>query len=263
MIVREEQIRVQRERDRRNKRERAERLRQRLAEGREPHQVKPIYKLLAWLMSVEKKWSNQRHLEHQSRYRKKYGSLAGYRPSTFNLMEDVSDGKLNRLLNLAYIDDQRGFRRGDEQTHWGNHPVCIRYMCVKRQLQHDKDRTNYGLARRVRTRVYRVMMGYIKSKPTEMLLGCTWKQLREHIESQFIGRMSWDNYGRSWHIDHIVPCAEFDLSKPEQQQRCFHFSNLRPLWAKRNRQKHDKVEACQPELLISFHAKTANARLGI
>ena len=43
--------------------------------------------------------------------------------------------------------------------------------------------------------------------------------------------MTWQNYGDGWHIDHIHPCAAFDLTDPEQQKACFHWSNLQPLWA--------------------------------
>ena len=39
-----------------------------------------------------------------------------------------------------------------------------------------------------------------------------------------------DNYGK-WHIDHIIECHRFDLTKPEEQRKCFHYSNQRPLWA--------------------------------
>jgi hypothetical protein len=57
--------------------------------------------------------------------------------------------------------------------------------------------------------------------------------LINHIEKQFLNGMSWDNYGKGldkWNIDHIIPCNTFDLTKPEEQKRCFHYSNLRPLW---------------------------------
>ena len=33
------------------------------------------------------------------------------------------------------------------------------------------------------------------------------------------------------HIDHIKPCASFDLTDPAQQKECFNYKNLQPLWA--------------------------------
>jgi hypothetical protein len=51
--------------------------------------------------------------------------------------------------------------------------------------------------------------------------------------------MSWENYGK-WHIDHIIPCSSFNLSLPEEQRNCFHYSNLQPLWAKDNIFKANK-----------------------
>ena len=65
------------------------------------------------------------------------------------------------------------------------------------------------------------------------LVGCSREQLRVHLERQFCGHMSWENRHR-WHIDHIRPCASFDLTDPDQVRQCFHFSNLRPIWAEDN-----------------------------
>jgi len=63
------------------------------------------------------------------------------------------------------------------------------------------------------------------------LVGCSPADLKSHIESQFLPGMSWKNYGRDgWEVDHIKPCATFDLTDPDQCRVCFHFSNLRPLW---------------------------------
>jgi hypothetical protein len=42
--------------------------------------------------------------------------------------------------------------------------------------------------------------------------------------------MNWDNHGIIWEIDHIKPCASFDLSDIEQQKQCFHYTNLQPLF---------------------------------
>ncbi len=73
------------------------------------------------------------------------------------------------------------------------------------------------------------------------LIGCSSKELESYLETQFTEGMTWDNYGYyGWHIDHIKPCASFDLSDPEQQKLCFHYSNLQPLWAKENIKKSNK-----------------------
>ncbi len=79
-----------------------------------------------------------------------------------------------------------------------------------------------------------------KCAKTAEILGCSLDSFRMYLESLFESGMSWENYGSVWHIDHIVPCAIFDLSKPEHQKRCFHFSNLQPLFAKENILKGDK-----------------------
>lgn len=52
--------------------------------------------------------------------------------------------------------------------------------------------------------------------------------------------MNWENYGQ-WHIDHRLPCASFDLTQPDQQKACFHFSNQQPLWKRDNLAKGVKT----------------------
>jgi hypothetical protein len=64
-------------------------------------------------------------------------------------------------------------------------------------------------------------------------LGCSIEDLKKHLESQFQEGMNWSNYG-SWHIDHIIPLAAFDLSNPNELKSACHYSNLQPLWAKDN-----------------------------
>jgi hypothetical protein len=80
-----------------------------------------------------------------------------------------------------------------------------------------------------------------KASRTNTLIGCTITQLRQHLEAQFTDGMSWENYGRNgWHIDHIRPCASFDLTDAEHQRQCFHYTNLQPLWAADNIRKGAK-----------------------
>ena len=97
----------------------------------------------------------------------------------------------------------------------------------------------------LRCRLRLALDGLTKSARTMELIGCSTEELRRHLELKWSKGMSWDNYGgkTGWQIDHILPCASFDLSKPENQRICFHFTNLQPLWARENRAKGIKVAA--------------------
>jgi hypothetical protein len=104
-----------------------------------------------------------------------------------------------------------------------------------------KNDYNYKISHLVRNRINKVVKQNTKSDSTFKLLGCAIDFLREHLEKQFKEGMTWDNYGKGWHIDHIKPCAAFDLTDPEQQKECFHYSNLQPLWAEENLSKGAKI----------------------
>ena len=83
--------------------------------------------------------------------------------------------------------------------------------------------------------------GAIKSARTLELLGTDKAGLIAHLEAQFQPGMTWENQGQ-WHIDHIRPCASFDLTDPEQQRECFHFTNLQPLWGSENCSKGARLD---------------------
>ena len=79
-----------------------------------------------------------------------------------------------------------------------------------------------------------------KQLKSQELLGCNFETARKHIESLFKPGMSWDNYGK-WHMDHIIPCASFDLRCPVQQLACCYYKNLQPLWAFDNMSKGSQI----------------------
>lgn len=106
----------------------------------------------------------------------------------------------------------------------------------KREWEY-KNRNNpvFKIKRNLRRRIHHALNGANKSNNTIELLGCSVDEFKIHLESQFQDGMTWENYGRSgWHIDHIKPCHTFDLTNPQHQKECFHYTNQRPLWAKDN-----------------------------
>ncbi len=111
---------------------------------------------------------------------------------------------------------------------------------LERNKKHRKKRYNSDIEFKIidilRSRLFAALQGKNKSKSTLKLLGCSVEYLKEHLEKQFKSGMNWDNHGE-WEIDHIKPCAKFDLTKESEQNKCFNYKNLQPLWMKENRKK--------------------------
>lgn len=123
-----------------------------------------------------------------------------------------------------------------------------RTECTRNRRRTD---LNFRLAGSLRGRVGAALRGKNKSASTLKLLGCSIESFKLYLESLWEQGMSWSNYGRypGWQIDHIMPCAIFDLTKPEHQRRCFHFSNCHPMWAEKNYEKSAKIVTNQFNLL--------------
>jgi hypothetical protein len=99
---------------------------------------------------------------------------------------------------------------------------------------------NFRLKINLRSRLTKAINSKNKSNNTMVLLGIpNIEFLWKHLEKTFKEGMTRENYGK-WHVDHIIPCSSFDLSKPEEQSKCFHYSNLQALWAKENLFKSNK-----------------------
>jgi hypothetical protein len=80
--------------------------------------------------------------------------------------------------------------------------------------------------------------GFSKSGNSEQLLGCSWEELKAHIENQFSGGMCWENRGE-WHVDHIIPLSS-GKTVEEVMVLC-HYKNLQPLWALDNLRKGNRI----------------------
>lgn len=126
-----------------------------------------------------------------------------------------------------------GIKRKPRQTHEERMAKTVKY----RRERYRSDPT-FRLLDNLRRRVRTALKGNSKSAATEALLGISVDECRKYIEALFTEGMSWDS---NIHIDHIVPCASFDMTKPEQQRACFHHTNLQPLWSNDNLKKSDHL----------------------
>jgi hypothetical protein len=85
-----------------------------------------------------------------------------------------------------------------------------------------------------------------KKNRTVEYLGISIPEFKKHLEKKFhvnskTGEMmSWENIGK-WHLDHIIPCSSFDIRNIEAQKKCFHYTNIQPLWAEHNIKKGNKL----------------------
>ena len=94
------------------------------------------------------------------------------------------------------------------------------------------------LVQRTRDRIYRLAMKRKTTKPgkTIQMLGCTRDQFRAYLESQLrVGEVMANHT-----LDHIFPCASYDLANPVEFSNCFHFSNFQPLSYTENCSKQSK-----------------------
>jgi len=106
-----------------------------------------------------------------------------------------------------------------------------------------KSNINARISANLRSRLWSALKAQScnKSGHTYELIGCSIEFLKQYLENLFLPSMSWSNYGfgsDKWHIDHIIPCANFNLTKPNEQKKCFHYSNLQPLWQPDNFSKN-------------------------
>ena len=91
----------------------------------------------------------------------------------------------------------------------------------------DKD-IAFRIAHNLKTYIYKSIKRGRFTDKVSTELGCTYYEYKKYLESQFDDKMSWQNYGEYWEIDHILP-----LSKGGS----FHYKNTQPLTVTENRTK--------------------------
>lgn len=190
-------------------------------------------------------------------FHKKNNSLDGFYPSC-RVCKSIED-KERYEKNKETIKQRVNKRRKDNpelikeenRTYYKKHRSKLlkaskeynkRPEAIKKRKERHKHKMKtdilYRLRHTVRGRLSKVLQH--KPKKTRDIVGCNFKQLREHIEKQFTEKMSWDNYGTYWEIDHIIPLAS--ATDEKTLLKLCHYSNLQPLEIPKNRAKGAKLD---------------------
>lgn len=110
-----------------------------------------------------------------------------------------------------------------------------------------KENVEFRIKRNLRRRIAHAISRNAKSDNTMKLLGCDIEHFKKHLELKFKDGMTWENYGSVWVIDHVRPCASFDLLQEREQRKCFNYKNTQPLFKEENLIKADKYEEYDEE----------------
>lgn len=177
-----------------------------------------------------------------------------------------------RVCRACYLARNNGYRRANpgpsreasRKWHQKNREKVLARLRKRDPARHAiyaRERRRKNLHIRIQDNIRRRINEYIrkgwKSANTAALLGCTVEALKLHIERLFEPGMTWENYGPVWHIDHVRPCASFDLTIADQQHECFHFTNLQPLFESDNLRK--SATYCDPATGVTrYFRKSGN-----
>lgn len=184
--------------------------------------------------------SKQRHLEHKDednlKSRQHYSTHKEEKKQ--NYVKNIDKIKLQKKQHHIEHREEDNLRT----RQWYVIPENKEKVRIQKR-QYQKERIEYDEGFRMRrvlsNTVHRVLKGNTKSAHTMELIGCTIEEFIIYLKKHFKPGMTLANRGlRKWHLHHIKYCHTFDLSDPEQQKRCFHYTNMIPMWADEHRKLH-------------------------
>ena len=171
---------------------------------------------------------------HKKRYRK---SVKGKSKIVEHRKEWVKKTGYRQKYKYLPIEKSREYRK-----RWRtNNPEKYKEANRVKKRRKMKD-VNFRLIDSMRKQVWHAVRRYkgVKETKTANLIGIKINEFRKYLELKFKEGMSWDNYG-SWHIDHIKPVSHFNFQKDKEElKKCFHYTNLQPMWAKENARKGNR-----------------------
>lgn len=161
--------------------------------------------------------------EHGRKYRK---SDIGKEKSK-KWLDDNSD-RMKELQSDWYQNNKEKVNEKFRDRYKNDHLFKIKHNCKTRIQQS-----------------YREYVGSSKSRATTKYLKCNINFLVKWFEYNFTKKMTLENHGDYWHMDHVIPIGTFDLSNEDDINSCYIWCNLSPLKGKDNMAKKDSIDKKQ------------------
>jgi len=150
--------------------------------------------------------------------------------------------KVSKYRQRSYIKNK--IKHIESNRRWqGKNPDKLKIYFKKfdaKTRSSPKGKLNDNISRSIR----QSLNGTKGNRPWESLVNFTIDQLKKHLEKQFTDEMTWENYGKFWHIDHKLPVSVFNFEKSGDIDfnLCWSLKNLQPLEAITNIKKRAKIE---------------------
>lgn len=84
----------------------------------------------------------------------------------------------------------------------------------------------------------------VPCKKSAKYFGCSREFLRAFLRAQFVGRMHWIDYGKTWCIGHVLPVHLFGNTEAHLKQ-CWNWANLRVVPIQEQRTSLSRQQARQ------------------
>ena len=169
----------------------------------------------------------------------------GGREVAIKKYESKPETKERKRKNYDKWYEQNKEHRKEYHKQWRTENVD-KWRKIKRDYERNRKDTDplYKLISNFRTAIYQVLKenNVEKNKHYFDILKYTPEDLIQHLEKQFTGNMTWENYGE-WHVDHKKPITSFNFQEmgDDEFMKCWSLDNLQPLWEEENIRKSNKI----------------------
>jgi hypothetical protein len=190
-------------------------------------------KRIAWRSAY-----NEKNREAKKEYNKKYHKENKESRAKYRKAYNEKNREAKKEYNKKYHKENKESIAVQRKKYYEENIEEIRKRDRHRYQTNINHRIHSNITGQIRRSV--TVDRYTFGKWRE-ILGYTWEELKEHLESQFKDGMTWENYDE-WHIDHIVPKSWFNIEDVHDSalKECWALENLQPLWAYENISKNNR-----------------------